>query len=432
MSRRRKLVWAVVIAYSLLHLGYSVVRYGVFAGLSSGDFNRVYQEATNWASSSTYSPDSGVWHPPFYYWMLLHLDKVVGGQKNLIYVFYFIQFPLFALAIRWMARAGKQSASLGMLYLVTAALTVNFQPLLETLAQHKVEGLEFALIALAILAYRRGWDLLCGAAVAVAANMKFLPGILVLYFLIKREWRVMWGVLLGEGVILLLLANSYGLETLRFALFQHPMDLLFSHKHEGNFPQSSVEMQTLTGMVNRWLARPAPGYSFMYYIETENYMSVPDPALAQRIAGFLRLFLAGVWVWFIRGRAASGREKAWPRLQLELAFTLVMILMISQAARVHYGILLLPAFVAVGLMLYQQGRRFGRLEKTLFLTAYGLSAMVIPGGFLNKLPPLPVWGHNWSDLYLWISLPVYGYILLGICVLLCARRLKENREGGIL
>ncbi len=427
----RKVFWAAVVAYTAAHLGYSVVRYNIFSGLASGDFNRVYQEATNWARSSTYSPDAGVWHPPFYYWFLLHLDKAVGGQQRLAHALYFSQFLLFPLAVHAMVKAARlEKRPAAMLYMAAAALTVNFQPFLETLAQHKVEGIEFFLIALAVLWYRQGRDLLCGAAVMLAANLKYLPGILILFFLVKRQWRVLLGMLLMEGAIVLLLAHSYGLEVLRFALIQHPADLLFSHRHEGTFPLASVEMQTLAGTVNRLLARPDPAYGFMYYIETENYMPVSRPALAQGIAGALRLLLIGVWVFFIRrGIPVRERERAWPRLLLELSFTLVMLLMISQLARVHYGILLLPAFVAVGLLLYQWRCRFRPLERWLFLAAYGLSAMLIPGGFLNKLPPAPLWGSSYSDLYLWASLPFIGYVLLGACILLCARRLRAAPPG---
>lgn len=429
MSRWRRAFWGLVIAYSLFHLGYSILRYSIFTGTTDGDFISAHQQATDWAKAGTYSAKTGVWHPPFYYWLLLHLDRIVGNRQRLAYFFYFLQFLLFPLAIRWIARsADRGTRPLAFLYLAAAALCVNFQPFLETLALHKVEGIEFTLVALALICYRRKWDLLCGVAVVLAANLKYLPGILIPYFLVKREWKVLLGMVLTEAALVLLLTAQYGAETIRFALLQHPLDLLFSHRHEGTLPEASVEMQTLTGAVNRLLARPDPRLGFMWYIETENYMPVSYPQAAQAISGGLRLLLSGVWLVFIRRRVPEAdRERAWPRLLLELSFTLVMILVVSQLARVHYAILVLPAFVCVGLLMIQDPRRFGRLEKGLFLASYGLSAMIVPGGALNRLPPLPIWGQEYSNLYLWASLPVWGYLLLGLCVLLCARRLGAER-----
>ena len=434
MTRRQKLFWALVIAYSIFHVGYSVVRYSVFSGLSSGDFNRVYQEATNWERSGTYTALEGNWHPPFYYWVLLNLDHALGGQKPLIYFLYFSQFLLYVLAIRWMARAARvERQSLGVLYLLAAVLVVNFQPFLETLAQHKVEGWEFCLIALALLCYRRKQDLLCGAAVMLAVNLKYLPGILLLYFLVKREYKVLLGAALMEIVALAIVAHSYGMGTVWYSVVRNPIDQLLVHRQEGTFPQASVEMQTLAGTINRLMAHPNATTPFIHYIEVGSYMPIPRPELAARIASVLRLLLMGSWIFFIRRPVpVAERERRWPRIRLELALTLVMILILSQAARVHYGILLLPAFVLAGLAMAQEPGRFTRMEKGLFIASYVLSAMLVPGGLLNRLPPMPVWGSHYSNMYLWYSLPFCGYLLLGACLLLCARRLKTGREGGIL
>lgn len=428
MNPRTRWLWAAVIAYTLFHLGYSVVRYNVFDGISSGDFNRVYQEAAAWAGSGDYSLEPGVvWHPPFYYWLLLHLNRMVGGQRPLALFLYFLQFVMFPAAIILLVRAGRLGKRAPPeAFFLAAALAVNFQPFLETLAQHKVEGMEFFLICASVAAYRKRRDFLCGAAVALAANLKWLPGILIVYFFIKREWRVVAGMALIQLALIVLLAWTYGWDRIQFAFFQHPLDLLFAHKYEGTVPAASVEMQTLCGAINRWLARPHPGYRFMFYIETENYMSVAHPALAQALGGTLRALLAGLWVFFIRKHwPAEEREKRWPRILLELSLTLVMILMLSQLARVHYGILVLPAFVLAALLALQRRALIRGREVALLAAAYSLSALVIPGGLLNRLPPLPVWGQYYSELYLWLSLPVYGYLLLGAWIFVVSRRFND-------
>jgi hypothetical protein len=84
--------------------------------------------------------------------------------------------------------------------------------------------------------------------------------------------------------------------------------------------------------------------------------------------------------------------------------------------------------VITGLLLYDRREVFHATEKSLFLLAYALAAMVIPGGLLNRLPPHPVWGAKHSWAYLWLSFPCYGYALLGLCLLVCYARLERLRQ----
>lgn len=433
-NRWKKLLWIFLLSYTALHLGYSILRYNVFQGAASGDFHRVYEEAQQWRAVFADPVKGGNFHPPFYYILLLGLDRLLGGRQNLVYFFYFIQFLFFPLAIAGLVRAAwiRSERPPWAAYGIAAVLAVNFQPFLETLAEHKVEGIEFFLIGLALLAFRRNRDLLCGGWVMLAANLKYLPALLLVHFALKRAGKVLLGSLIGLGFIGVLLYAAFGPAILSSDSLRYSAKLFLSHKHEGNLPEASVEMQTLSGTVNRWLARPAGSTSFSDYLRFGSYMPVPNPALALGIANALKILAFGGWAFFLR-RRWKPREKArvWPFHLLEFSMSLVMILVISQAARVHYAILVLPAFILVGLVLFQYRETFSRLEKGLFGLSYALTAMLLPGGLLNRLPPHPLWGSQHSAIYLWWSLPFYGVVLLGFCVALCHHRLlKKERIHG--
>ncbi len=60
-------------------------------------------------------------------------------------------------------------------------------------------------------------------------------------------------------------------------------------------------------------------------------------------------------------------------------------------------------------------------------TGWQAGQMIFPGGLLNQLPAHPLWGKQYSTMYWWSSLLVYGYGLLGLCILLCYRRLLQAR-----
>lgn len=390
----------------------------------------IYQGVLDWRQSgefrSTGWQAGQVYYPPLYYTLLLpfsHLEfKVVA------YFFYFLQFVLFTFAIVLMAKAvtNQRTPSL-MEYGIAAVLTVNFHPLLETMAFHKVEGIEFFLICLAVYLFRKKRDLLCGAVLLLAANLKYLPGILIGYFLIKRQTRLLLGVLAAGVVVFLALVPALGLGTLWSYTVEYPLKVLFSPEPATNHVTAHLEWQSLSGTIYRLFSPPATPEVLQYRLKYA-IGPVAHGHLAFGIAAFLKVILGGLYLAFIRKRwSASQRDKQWAFYLLEISLTLLMIVVFAVATRPHYGILYLPAFVFVGLLLYQQWDLFHLKEKMLFFVAYSMSGMIFPGGLLNQLPAHPLWGKQYSTMYWWSSLLVYGYGLLGLCILLCYRRLLQAR-----
>ncbi|MBI3011118.1 MAG: DUF2029 domain-containing protein [Candidatus Omnitrophica bacterium] len=424
MTRRplwMTLLLVLLVAYSLAHVGYSIAQYNPISyPYVSGDFGRAFGEMLHWRAGDALAPRE-ILHPPLYYVLLRPLAPL--PFTTVAKLLYFSQFILYALAIRWMVLAASgASRPRAVDYLLAAVLTVNFQPFLETVALHKVEGIEFVLICLAIFSFRKRRDALTGALVVLAANLKYLPGILGLYFLVKRERRVMVGMLVASVVVLAVsvvaMAGPMGGWV---AVLRYPLALLADHQHEGNRPEASIEFQTLSGTVNRWLVGPE---GMVRHFETQAYAAVSQPGLALAIAAVLKLGLVGLYLYAMRRRwTARARETHWPVVLCEISLTLTLIFIIAQASRVHYAVLLLPAFVSAALLLMRYPDVLGWSERILFAAAYGLTAMLIPGGLLNRLPPHHLWGAHPSFAYLWFSLPFSGYLLLGVCLLRCRSRL---------
>lgn len=419
-----KLLIALLAAYSLLHLGCSIAQYNpITYPYVSGDFRRTYEEMLEWRARGSLHAKH-VQHPPLYYVLLWPLASLpFPTVAKLLYV---SQWLWYALAIAVMARSASASSrpSAGD-YLLATLLTVNFQPFLETAALHKVEGLELLVICLAIELFRRGRDALAGAAVVLGANLKYLPGILALYFLVKRERRAIVGMLAAAVVCLAVsvvaLSDAGWTAVLRYPL------LMFDRQHDGNRPEANMEFQTLNGTVNRWFVDTD---GMQAHFRTVNYVPVSDPALAFSLAAVLKL---GCVLWYLyamrRRWSPAERGTRWPVILCELSLTLLLIFIIAQASRVHYAILLLPAFVSTALLLRRYPHVLGWPERWLFIAAYGLTAILIPGGLLNRLPPSSVWGSHHSFAYLWFSLPFYGYLLLGVCLIRCRARLL--RAGAV-
>jgi hypothetical protein len=420
-----KLLIAALIGYSLAHVGYSVVRYNPLSSpYVSGDFRRVFEEMQRWRATGTLDQHE-VLYPPLYYVLLLPLAHL--EFTSVVHLLYFSQFLWYVLAVLLMAKiVAEGPAPSAMEYLLASLLTANFQPFLETVAMHKkVEGLEFFLICLAIYLFKQRRDVFAGAVVVFAANLKYLPGILVLYFLAKREVRAIAGMVIALAVCLAVSIVAVSGEQGEWAtLVAYPAMLLLGRQHEGNRPEASIEFQTLSGTVNRWFVGPD---GMMAHFKTQSYVPVSHPELAFGFAALLKLMFLAVYLFVVRRRSPPQvRQAQWPVALYEFSVTLVMAFVIAPASRVHYAILLLPAFVFTGLLLYRYQTVLGWPQRLLFGLSYALAAMLVPGGLLNRLPPHPLWGPYHSFAYLWFSLPFYGYLLLGGCVLWCRARLQPS------
>ena len=422
------------VCYSVAHLGYSIWRYNVFVNRPSG----IFAEAMNYAR-----PDGGLdvalmridgrdnpLYPPLFFALFRPLARL--GVTPVTNVYYFLQFPLFAWALFLLVQAVRtEPAPAAPLYLLAGTLAINFQPFLETIAEHKIEGIEFVLICWALYLFKRRRDIWTGVIVTVATNLKYLPGILAIYFLLQRQRRVILAVLGSLAVYLAGVLLILGPEVTRFYVIEHPLQLLTLHQHQGTGIDGSIQRQTLGGTVYKWFSQVQGSNTFEQQLRIGTF-AVSRPRLAHALAQGLKVLVFGWYVWFIRRRrwTAAQRAARWPLILYELSLTLLMIFVVAQAALVHYAILLLPAFVLTGLLLYQHWRQFHWPEKALFVAAYSLTGWLIPGGVLDRLPSSPIWGRAYANLYLWLSLPFYGFVLLGVCIVLCYRRVLQTSHSS--
>lgn len=425
MSWWLKALVVLAVCYSVLHLGYSIVHYTIFSAdmYRSRDFARVFLEAKAWRDTGLLPSFEGILYPPLYYVLVLPLTHL--DFRMVTYLLYGAQFLYFPIAVCVLVNAVSPArAPSAIEYVIAAVLTVNFQPFLETLAQHKVEGIEFLLICLALSALRRRHDLLAGSLIGLAASLKYLPAVLAGYFVVKREWKVVQGLLITLLVCVLVLLPFYGVGNLWLYGVWYPLLFFFGHTYAGTGPQANLEWQNLSGAINRWFA----GWDTMVvHFDTEGNMPIAHPQLALGIAAILKGLLGGGYLFLIRRPLNSfNRQTQWAVSLLELSLTLLLISVFASATRMHYAILLLPAFVSTALLLFQHPQHFHGTEKWLCVLAYSLTAMVIPGGLLNQLPPHPLWGAQHSYFYLWMSFPFYGHVLLGGCLVLCHRRLVRG------
>ena len=106
------------------------------------------------------------------------------------------------------------------LFAVTLAifLSLLYAPFWEALHLGQVSVLVFFLILLAPLCVRRDHPYLAGALLALAAAIKLFPVLLLAYYLLRGQRRVLWGALLttaGLALLILLATGGSGLTIMR-------------------------------------------------------------------------------------------------------------------------------------------------------------------------------------------------------------------------
>lgn len=430
----------LVLGYSVLHVGYFVRINPICQPQIKGDFHRVYQEAKevrfHWEEFREWLRKGDSFHPLVY-------DLILWPFTGIRYeyaaaFFYLLQFLLFPLSFFLLAQAASDKRLPTFFdYGIVALLAVNFDPFLETLAQYKVEGIEFFLICLAIIAFKKKRDLSAGALLCLATNLKYLPGILILYFLLKREVKVLRGALIGGSVLLSLLLIFCGVDRVWSLGIVHPLDLLLSPVPESNHRIAYLEWQTLSGTLNRlWVSPVSPPERLRGLVKGGDYEDLVPPFLAYQVALALKFLLGGLFIYTVRKRwSPEQREEKWPLFLLEISLALLMLAVFVQTTLVGYPILWLPSYCITGLLIIRDKDRFHLKEKLLFSAAYLLGGLVIPLEPLQiMLPPHPEWGREYYQWALWNSLPFCGYSLLGGCILLCIRRYSrvfrtEDRRG---
>lgn len=432
MTRAGKWFWGLALLYTLAHFGYSIAAYNPLTHpVSVNDLRVTFLEAQHWRQTGDLVLMGGtnVFYGLLYYGFLSLFSAF--SFEQLILPFYLAQLVLFPLSIFFLmqAVAGKR---IGWKEICLAAvLTLNFGPFLESFASCKVECLEFYLICLAFYGFLKGWDWLAGAGVVSGMLMKYLPGFLGIYFLLKRKWKTVlwclaWGLILS-GVLWAVFGGRIFWET----GVGHFLALVFSPKVETNELVALLEWQTLSSTINRLFAEVHSPRMWNLVLKMAGTAPVGHPRLAVGLALALKMIFVGIYLWVIGRRWPLLNPKTQRLLYaLEMSLTLLMTVILVQAVRIHHAIILFPAFLTMALLLFQYRGSFGRAEKALFMSAYALSAVLIPGGLLNRLPPSPVWGQSHARMYYWLSLPFYGTLLLFFCIILCHRKLR-GRPGLI-
>lgn len=245
-----------------------------------------------------------------------------------------------------------------------AVILMGYAQIYASFALDQVDTTICLLLVVGFWGYVRGHAPVTGATIACAAAIKLIPGLLLLYFLWRREYRiVLWGA--GAGLALLAVSFLYVGYDVYHTYFTDTLPALL----KGSTYYSNVSVGAL-------IARAHTPDLLGNIPELESLTEVPDSNVA-RLVSLVVTLTALASVAFVLGsrppsRIASSRlalilderpergDKVVGRLLLEYYLVVTVLLMISSVTWEFYCIWLLPLFLGVFLA---PGRVFGDIDK---------------------------------------------------------------------
>lgn len=357
------IVFAALNAGNALHKGGD---FGVF--LQAGQ--RVMERQPLYEDSD---PGPGVIGPPFQGVFFVPF-AVVGRhapERAPAILWYLLNLVALAAGVWWWARANgawapgrawDQPAVLLPLLAVILPAQTNFE-------HQNMNALLLALTGAAAWSWTRGHSAASGALVGLAAALKAFPALLLVVFLVRRDWRA-----LASGVVTGLALSAspapwYGSEAL-VPLFRRWLEVIA----EGGWP-TRVQNQSIVAMTSR---------------------SWPDAAtsIAFALVAILGiLVIATLWRSRGGGRAPAAAGAA-------LALALAVAVLASPIAWDHYWLLMLPALQAI----YVASRN----SKGQFLQwGFWLAAILISG-----LGPLTVGTRGFAIARSWSNSTIAGLVIV--------------------
>jgi alpha-1,2-mannosyltransferase len=197
-------------------------------------------------------------------------------------------------------------------WVLALILALNFGPIHHSLALGQFDLFIPLLLALVYWAYKDHRDILAGCSLGLAAMLKFSPVLLVLFFLLKRRYRIFFSAV---GVMAVIAVQSWaiaGTDNWTFFIADILPALLGGCAHPEN--------QSLSAFFSRLFVGE-------YYIT--DYVPVPHVPQARLLTLFASLSLVAASAWLVRKKVLSRDD---PRFDLQFALVVIALPLLSTIA----------------------------------------------------------------------------------------------------
>jgi|GEM_PF-2371941 len=380
-------------------------------------------------------------YPPFaacffalFSWLPLALAAFFWNAASVL-------FFLSALYLLYRFIRGKEAAALpwnslkNRLFESILCLIFAVVVLIDNLSMAQVNIFVFFLIAAALAAWQKNKHSVSGMLISAAVLIKVMPAVFLIYFLVKRQWRVLGGAAAGFLLLTLLIPSCvFGIENNRLLVRQWlgrtVKPLLVEHvgewnkeiagpfrthaekiRHDNLAGALTQKNQSLSAAVTRLSLRGRNQYA--YHPEHPVYPGQKYSRLPVLFGGLslkgVNLLVKGLQVFtllfLIFAWARTGKREDANMKNIELSLAFVSMTMLAPWARSHqFVVWIFP------LLTYLFWRSGYSAEQAVNLPRKVLKAGIYLFFFLYILQAIP-YGKPaglgaWANLVLWISFSV--------------------------
>ncbi len=229
------------------------------------------------------------------------------------------------------------------------ALLFGLRPLISDMQHGNINILVLLPLALTLYLWVSKRDLAAGVALGLAVALKLTPALLGLYYLYRRQWSVVVGLLIGLMVFGLVVPTAVFGPGKTIDYFQGWYGVMIEPVVVGGWVSFQAENQSLPGTVLRWLV--ASGATELERIDQDGMLKYGSMDLAQASEAWVRwlikalqLGVVGALVWLCRTPLSNRKD---PRAALEFALVLLAMLILSERTWKHHCVTFVIVYAAV-------------------------------------------------------------------------------------
>jgi hypothetical protein len=183
--------------------------------VGAGDFSYYYRGAMRILNEQGLYTNLNVAYdyvgPPLVVQMVIPL-AAFSDFKGAAALWFLVNLIALAASLAMMSSIFSDAAKTRRTYWVFWLLPLGFMPLFYAFWLGQVTPIMLFFTVGAWYAYRKGYPVLTGLLLAIVVWTKFYPGLLILYFVWKREWRVVGSAIIGTGLVILFQMTLVGVD----------------------------------------------------------------------------------------------------------------------------------------------------------------------------------------------------------------------------
>ncbi len=283
--------------------------------------------------------------------------------------------------------------------ILIVALWFGFWPLYIAIQEYTIEIFELFLIILSLYLLCKDKEGMTGITLGIATMAKFLPGIFLPYFLIKKQFKAFFAMLI---TILLIAAVAQPL--LGWQNNETVNNFLTETKESQRSIYTYWRSQTVPALINRIFSRTDYSVDHIYIPK----IVYPMPAKwLSRIAG-LSILLLAFFLLYRKRRERSGN------IAMEYSIMSILMYLVAPHGQPYYLIFNLIGYSFALKYIYESRYTFGWI---VLLISYAISGLVNQIWWFDNLLLYNTSRIDRHTFFYFLSFPTYGTILFFLLLL---------------